>query len=287
MTTPRNHLAPLYKHLTQKLRESGIEAAEQEARWMIEHRTGHRWADIVAHPESPLSPAQIESLSADLRQRLAGMPLSRLYGVRAFWGLDFHLSPATLDPRPETEILVEQVLKAYGASPPPLFADLGTGTGCIAIALLSEWPQARAILLDRSLEALQTARRNAILHGVADRIHVVCSDWAGSLAGPLPLIVSNPPYIDRAALPNLPPAVQNHDPILALDGGEEGMEAYEKILSQAKKIIIPGGNIFLETGFDQAEKIARLVEVSRVGACRITADLAGLPRVAQIACGDK
>lgn len=287
MQTWPHSLGLLYRYLVSDLRESGIETAEQDARWMIERRTPYRWADLIAHPESLLTPAQIESLSADLHQRLRGMPLSRLYGVREFRGLPFHLSPATLDPRPETESLVERALKAYGADPPPLFADLGTGTGCIAIALLKEWPRARAILLDRSFEALQTARRNAVLHGVVARIHLVCGDWAESLAGPLPLIVSNPPYIDRAALPNLPAAVQNHDPILALDGGEEGLEPYKKIFSQAKFLLLPHGKIFLEIGFDQAEKIERLVEVSRVGACLITPDLAGQPRVAEITCGDK
>jgi release factor glutamine methyltransferase len=256
-----------------------------EARLILQKRGAFTWADLVAHPETPVPANVLAAIQADLDRRLAGEPLSRIHGERQFHGLDFFLSPATLDPRPDTETLVDAVLESYGDHPPGTFLDLGTGTGCIAIALLHRWKNTRAVAVDVSREALETARANALRHNVHERLNLVCGDWADALETRFDLVVSNPPYIAESVIPKLEPAVRNHDPILARSGGEDGLEAYKKIFSGLNRLLKPGGRGFFEIGFDQAESIARLVEESNLSPSRIYPDLAGNPRVAEIQMG--
>jgi release factor glutamine methyltransferase len=212
-------------------------------------------------------------------------------GYKEFWGLRFDLNDHTLDPRPETEILVEHVLNWVSENDlqnkPIRILDLGTGTGCIPITLLTELPAATAIAADLSQDALDMAQQNAARHDVAGRIAFQKSNWFSNIDGQFDVIVSNPPYIDSNDVPNLHPDVQNHDPILALDGGKNGIEPYEIIFSSLKNFLKPGGAAFFEIGAEQCGYITRLSEktMSRIEA--IYPDLAGIPRVVQITCGDK
>ena len=165
--------------------------------------------------------------------------------------------------------------------------DLGTGSGCILIALLSELRESSGIGVDLSPKAIQIAHENAKTNDVDARIQWICGSWADAIDGQFDLIVSNPPYIASSVIPNLDPEVRNHDPILALDGGMDGLQAYKIIFSQLPRLLKKGGRAFLEIGFDQERSIARLSEDSRIRIERIHPDLAGLPRVVEITRGDK
>lgn len=272
-------LSDLQKHLTKTLRDSGIEPADQEARIMLESRLGLNWADLIAKAGMTVDSAEIES---DLQKRLSGMPLGRIYGRKNFYGLDFALSPETLEPRADTEALIDIALHRFKEHSPQTILDLGTGTGCILLTLLKHFPGSRGTGVDKSGGALETARRNAEALGLADRASFIVSDWAESVRGGFDLVVSNPPYIDSAVIPQLAAEVKNHDPILALDGGADGMEAYKIIFAQLPGLLAPGGTALFEIGYDQSRKILRLAESHGLNVISIHPDSAGRPRVAEV-----
>jgi release factor glutamine methyltransferase len=281
------HLGDLYHALRQDFRDAGMETADLEARMILTHRTAYTWSDLIAKPEMRVSPAEIALIEEDQRRRLAGEPLSRVYGTREFWGLEFTLCADTLDPRPDTETLVEAALDLYRDRPPPsTILDLGTGSGCILVALLHEFPHARGCGVDKALGALQMARHNARGHGVEGRAAFICADWAASLTGRFDLIVSNPPYIVFEDLLTLAPEVKNHDPILALDGGRDGLSAYRSIFTEIKNLLNPGGRALFEIGAGQEADVMRLAEESRIRAEGVHRDLAGLARVLEFSRGD-
>lgn len=284
-------LGPLIEALRDILAEHWPDIAAREARYMISMRSDLNAGAMLLKPETQISAETLAALESDLRQVAAGVPLSRIYGEREFWGLNFTLSPETLDPRPDTEILIEAALKRFKDHPPATILDLGTGSGCILITLLKEFPKARGIGIDRSYGALMTARRNAEAHNVADRAGFFCGDWAAAVNDRFDLVVSNPPYIANPALNHLPENVRNHDPILALDGGQDGLQAYRQIFLQLPNLLKPAGAALFEIGFDQAASLSRLSEESRFLVEAIHPDLAGHPRVLQISpahpCGDK
>ncbi|MCB1556165.1 MAG: peptide chain release factor N(5)-glutamine methyltransferase [Alphaproteobacteria bacterium] len=243
--------------------------------------------DMIAHGERLLSPTEAARFSAFLERRLAGEPVNRIVGQAIFYGLSFRVTPEVLDPRADTEILIDAVLNRFGDSPPATVLDLGTGTGCILISLLHAWPQAQGVGVDISPAALAVAKQNAADNGVADRGRFVESDWGGAVTETFDLVVSNPPYIPNHEMPTLDPAVRDHDPILALAGGEMGLNAYEAIFFQLSTFLKPGGRGFFEVGYQQAEAVARLAENHGATLQAIHPDLAGIPRVVEIVCGDK
>lgn len=273
-------LGAIYARLKEKLDET-------EARYLIRHHAGFQWADLIASQDLEISGDILSKIEHDLQRRLKGEPLSRIHGTREFWGMEFALSPETLDPRPDTEVLVERALAHFGDKPPETILDLGTGTGCILISLLKEWPQAQGVAVDLSFGAIQTARQNAEMHKVADRIRFICGSWADSINGCFDLILSNPPYIRHEEIKNLSPEVQNHDPILALDGGNDGLDPYRKIFSSLPVLLKSHGRAFLEIGFDQEEDMKRLSKEYRIRMETIFPDYAGRPRVVDISRGDK
>lgn len=278
MTKAHPSIQQVYKALKARI-------SDHEARLILEKRAGITWAQIIAAPEAMLSADVLTLIEQDAARLAAGVPLSRIYGQRQFYGLDFELSPETLDPRPETEMIIDLALKkAPGAR---RILDLGTGSGCLAVTMLKYSPESIVVAVDRAMGALRTARRNASHHGVGVRFYPVCGDWAAAIGGPFDLILSNPPYIRRDVIPNLATEVQNHDPILALDGGEDGLEAYQSIFLSLGRLLSPCGLALLEIGFDQAESVPRLAEESGLSCLAIHNDYAGLPRVVEITCGDK
>ncbi len=277
---PRN-LKALYDALAARL------GSELEARRIIECRAGLAWSDVIISPQRMIDDSRVIQINDDLNRRLAGEPLSRIYGMREFWGLEFVLSADTLDPRQETELIVELAVKRLKDNPPRSMLDLGTGTGCILISLLREFQEAKGLGVDISPGALQTAQENAQKNGVAARAQFIKSDWFDSVEGKFDLIVSNPPYIARSVIPGLASEVRNHDPILALEGGEDGLEAYKKIFSSLFLFLNPGGLALFEIGFDQGETVVRLSEESNVSVRGVHRDLAGMARVVEICNGDK
>ncbi len=273
-------LSALYKDLKDTL------GSALEARMILDDYAGVRWDDILTEPERELPQSTLDQIEEIKNRRLSGEPLSRIAGEREFYGRIFALGTDTLDPRPDTEILIEAALKAC-TSPPKSILDLGTGTGCILITLLSEWQESQGIGVDLAQGAIDVAQKNAERHGVKDRATFIQSNWWESVGGTFDLIVSNPPYIPNQDIANLEIEVKNHDPILALDGGNDGYDAYKIIFSQLKKRLNQGGTALFEIGIGQCGYISRLAEESGFHVNAIHPDLAGIPRVVEISCGDK
>jgi release factor glutamine methyltransferase len=237
--------------------------------------------------EKMLNEGEQKILEGFLQRRQAGEPVARLFEEWEFWGLSFHISKDTLVPRPDTETLIEAVLKRYRQHPPRTILDLGTGSGCILISLLSEFPDSFGIGVDLSKDAVVTARKNAIHNNVFRRCEFIQSDWSDAIQGTFDLIVSNPPYIESDLIESLAPEVRNHDPILALDGGEDGLESIEILLKKIKSSFSETGTAYFEIGHDQADRVMKLIEVFGFSTNEIHKDLAGHRRVIEFTCGDK
>ncbi len=264
--------------------EAGIESPGLDARLLAEAALGIGAAALLAHPEVALGRDGASSLGALAERRLAREPVARILGIREFWGLPFRLSPATLEPRQDTETVVEAALAALPDRDSPLrLLDLGTGTGCILVAILSERPNARGLGTDRSAAALATARANAVRNGVGARADFAASDWAAALGGRFDLVVSNPPYIARPDLAGLAPEVARHDPAAALDGGPDGLAAYRAILSCLPRLLAPGGVALLEIGHDQADALVSLAGDRALAVRRVIRDLGGRDRAVLLA----
>lgn len=280
-------LDSLYRMLKTRFRTAGIETAELESRIILERHTGAGWGDIIARPETPVSADIALQIEKDAQARESGIPLSRIYSVRGFGKLDLLLTPDTLDPRADTETLVDAALRRLARKPPKRILDLGTGSGCILISLLYEWPQASGIGIDRAFGACTTARINAQKAGVEDRAAFICANWADALSGRFDLIVSNPPYIPSADIPNLSDSVKNFDPILALDGGEDGFDSFRFVITAIKNLLTEDGLAFVEIGAGQARDSERLVEEAGLNHIATYPDSSGIPRVVEMSCGDK
>lgn len=282
-------ISDIYRSIKINLDDAGIDTAELDARWILEHRADVEWSDLISNGDQRLDEKIVALVEDDVERRIAGEPLSRIYGVRQFWGLDFKVTEHTLDPRPDTETLIEAVLSYYkdkGGAPAHIL-DLGTGTGCILITLLKAFPEAKGVAVDKSVDALRVCENNARAHDVENRTRFIEGSWFDSVEGAFDLIVSNPPYISNQVIPKLSDAVKNHDPILSLDGGKDGLDAYRDIFSGLCSHLKPCGKVFLEIGYDQFEDVVRLSEESRFFDTQLHLDLAGQPRVVEISSGDK
>jgi release factor glutamine methyltransferase len=245
---------------------AGISSQEStnDAELLARHALGWDRARLVASLRDP-APGNLDPAYETLIDRRARRePASQIIGVREFWGLDFEVGPDVLTPRPETELIVQAALdlsKTLTESDQPVIVDVGTGTGCIAIALATELPQARFVASDASLAALTIARRNAALHHVGDRIAFRHTDWIPP-ENDVEMIVSNPPYIPAGAHPSLPPEVRDHEPGVALFGGDDGLDFYRQLLDSAGDLV-NGGWLIVEVGYGQADTIRELVAERR------------------------
>jgi release factor glutamine methyltransferase len=236
-------------------------------------------SELVSHPERGLEPSEADRLRRMLGRMIEGEPLTRLLGRREFWGLNFALSAETLDPRPESEVLVEAVLARIPDRSGFLkFLDLGTGTGCLLLALLAEFRAATGIGVDIAAGAVATARDNAAALGFADRAHFFVGDWGSAAAGRFTAIVANPPYIAETALADLPHEVGRYDPRPALDGGKDGLVAYRMIAVDLPALLAPGGIFAVEVGAGQALAVAAIFEALGLTIDGIERDLAGIER---------
>jgi len=270
--------------LATRFADAGLDSPELDARLLIGHMLQLDLTGLITQGRHELTFEQAQLLNTLADRRLAGEPVARILGRREFWGLELQLSADTLVPRPDTETVVELALEhlsAGGDLPRPLrIADLGTGSGAILLALLSELPQAFGIGTDISLDALQTARENARAHGFAERAGFVACSYATALSAPLDLIVSNPPYIAAAEIAHLAVEVRAHDPLRALDGGRDGLDAYRALIPQAAGLLRPGGALIVEVGLGQSGDVEKLMtEVGLTSdSSTIRPDLAGVPR---------
>jgi release factor glutamine methyltransferase len=276
-TTSRSEALALVRR---KLTEAGLEEAALDARLLTTEALGIGALDLVLGAEQKIGQEGADRLAAMTARRLSREPVARILGLRGFWGLPFRLSPETLVPRPDTETVVETALAGLADRNAPLrILDLGTGSGCLLIALLHELPAAWGLGLDRSPGALATARDNALLNGVGDRAAFAASDWAEAVDGRFDIVVSNPPYIPAADIDTLDPEVAQHDPRAALDGGPDGLSAYRAILWEAYQLLAAPGRLIMEIGYDQADAVASLAMDAGFPPPELIRDLGGNPRV--------
>ncbi|HSP26717.1 MAG TPA: peptide chain release factor N(5)-glutamine methyltransferase [Saliniramus sp.] len=266
-----------------RLRAGGAATADLDARLLLAEAAGvepsamHRHATVASSPELA---AHYETL---LQRRLAGEPVHRIIGRRAFYEHEFLLSPDTLEPRSDTEILVDEarhaVAASIGATGRCVFADIGTGSGAIAVSLLALHEAAIAIATDISEGALAMACRNAEAAGVAHRMLPVRMDYLAALGGPLDLVVSNPPYICSSAIGSLAREVRDHDPLRALDGGEDGLDAYRAIAVASRRVLRRGGGVFVEIGIGQEPAVDAIFRENGFTLVKTSKDLGGTDRV--------
>jgi release factor glutamine methyltransferase len=277
-----NSIETARRALAARLQSAGIEEPALDARLLAGAALELDLTGMVTQAARQLTPEEAARLEAYARRRLAHEPVARILGAREFWGLPLRLSEATLVPRPDTETVVELALEIFRerkTSHPPRIADIGTGSGAILLALLHEIPDAFGVGTDLSLSALETARSNAIALGLADRSAFVACSYAAALSGPFDLIVSNPPYIPSGEIPKLSIEVREHDPHLALAGGNDGYDAYRALIPQAAERLAPGGALIVEAGQGQARNIETLMTAAALAVDRpAKADLAGIPR---------
>ncbi len=270
----------VYRDLLEQFRSAEIPSAELDARLLMAAAAQVDDIALIADPDQLVEVQHLDVLRGYVRRRLSGEPVSRILGHREFWGLPFSLNSATLDPRPDSETLVEAVL-AHGAGRDASLQilDLGTGTGCLLLALLSELPNARGRGIDCSSDAVQAAVDNALRLGLADRATFSVGNWGEGLDGPFDLLVSNPPYIPSADIAGLSKEVRAHDPMAALDGGDDGLTAYRDIARETQRLLGPDGVAFWELGIGQSEDVSSIASDAGLEVCGLHADLGGVARV--------
>ncbi len=270
------------RSLTARFKSGDIDSPELDARVLVGAALGLDLTGMIAAAARPVTAAEAARLEDFAGRRLKGEPVARILGSREFWGLPLQLSAATLVPRPDTETVVALALQMLRAGPDadrPRIADIGTGSGAILLALLSELPDAMGVGTDISAAALRTASANARNLGLSRRAAFVACDYVSALSGPFDLIVSNPPYIRSAEIKDLASEVRDYDPLGALDGGSDGLNAYRALIPQAVGLLAPGGTLALEVGHDQGADVEQLMAAAGLtlrGPPRT--DLAGIPR---------
>jgi release factor glutamine methyltransferase len=269
--------------LAARFGQQGIDSAELDARLLTGDAFGLDLTGLIAATTRIVTPEEAARLETFLQRRLAGEPVARILGFKEFWGLTLNLSAATLVPRPDTETVVELALEVCRRQPSTCdrrrIVDIGTGSGAILLALLSELPDATGVGTDISLEALRMARDNAARLGLAPRAAFVACNYATALSGTFDLVVSNPPYIRSADIASLEHEVREYDPPRALDGGADGLAAYRAIAPEAARLLAPGGTLIVEAGYGQSGPIAELMSASGLTPeVPPKADLAGIPR---------
>ena len=280
-------LKDLYYAIRKALKEGGVDNPDMVARDFIKRAVDVADIDIIISSEREIYSGKAQEVNDCLKRHLDGEPVSRIFGAREFWGIPLKITPDVLDPRQDTETIIDAAIRRFIGDPPGTVLDLGTGSGCIIIALLTEWPKARGVAVDVCEKALAVAAGNAKALDMDGRIKFVQSSWGESVKGKYDVIVSNPPYITNQEMTNLPPEVKNYDPILALCGGDDGLDCYRVIVTEIKKLLKKGGAAFLEVGFSQADGVARLVEDSGLFVKAVYPDMAGIPRVVEISFGEK
>jgi release factor glutamine methyltransferase len=248
----------LLKQAGDRLAERGMETAALDARLLFQAASGLRHEDIVAEPDSGVPPDVAARFSVFIQRRCRFEPVSRILGTREFYGRSFQVTPEVLDPRADTETLIEAVLGLAKGRGQLRILDLGTGSGAIAVTLLAELPGATAVATDLSAAALAVAKANAEALGVGGRASFVHANWFAGIGGTFDLIVSNPPYIPFGNIAGLAPDVRDFDPQRALDGGPDGLEAYRRLANGVGGHLAPKGHVILEIGAGQENAVNEL-----------------------------
>lgn len=259
-----------------------IPSPVREASLLLRHVLKCDAALIYAHPDHRLNAMESILFKAVVKRRAAHEPFQYISGTQEFFGLDFEVTPDVLIPRPETEILVEDVIREYKDHSGPSFCEIGVGSGCISIALLANLPRSHATAVDVSDAALNVAGRNADLHEVKERLKLMKSDVFDAVAGErFDLIVSNPPYVPDGDLDSLQEEVRSFEPRAALAGGTDGLDIVRRLISDSPKHLTPGSLIFIEIGWGQSERVAGLFDSKLWDCVEFLPDLQGIPRIAK------
>lgn len=263
-----------------RLKDAGIDQPSIDARLMLEVAAGVTRTEIVTDPYRELSEQQVATLDEYLARRARREPVSHIIGRKGFWKILLQVNKDVLTPRPETEVIVDEVLKAFPEQMPFSMLDLGVGSGTILLAVLAERPAARGLGIDASSEALAVARDNAANLDLNNRAAFLHGDWTAGLSdASFDLVVSNPPYIPTAVIDTLEPEVRDHEPRLALDGGPDGLDAYRLLAPEILRVLKPGGLFAVEIGYDQSKAVEALFNAAGAREVRTVKDLSTHDRV--------
>ncbi|MEM9684070.1 MAG: peptide chain release factor N(5)-glutamine methyltransferase [Pseudomonadota bacterium] len=269
-----------------RLRDAGVPEPRRETRLLLAHSLGLDPAAVIGHPERPVPDR--EAFFALIDRRAQGTPMAHILGKREFWSLDFRVTPDTLDPRPDSEALIEAVLTrlADRRDEPLSVLDLGTGTGCLLLSVLSELPVASGVGVDRSPAAAAVARDNARRLELSDRAHILAGDWTSALTGRFDLILANPPYIPSGDIDGLQVEVAQHEPRLALDGGVDGLDAYRRLSREVPGALAADGMAAFEVGAGQWRDVADGMAAAGLTVEGPVADLSGIDRCVICHCSE-
>ncbi len=264
--------------LIHAFRAGKLATPDIDARFLLEAITQYSRAQLLLARSMPCPPQMVDTLRAACERRLKGEPVARIIGKREFWGHSFSLSPETLEPRPDSESLIELALTHFADRAKPYkILDLGTGTGCLIAALLKEFRHALGWAVDRSFGAIQQAKKNFAALDLSERVICINGSWADALSGPFDCVISNPPYIPQHT--HLSREVANHDPALALFAGCDGLDAYRTLFPSLARLLSPEGCAFFEFGIDQELALRKLAGEHSLNVIAVQKDLGGLPRV--------
>jgi len=275
-------IAKALKEATQTLNDSGVPEARREAGSLLSFVLGKDRTFLISHAEDQVDDDSLRRFQEGVERRASGEPLQYITGVQDFYGREFRVTPDVLIPRPETELLVEAAIERLSRNSEAFICDVGTGSGCIAVTLLCELRNARAVAVDVSQAALEVAKLNAGSHSVLDRIEFAISDCFGALdAGKyqFDLMVSNPPYVSAEMIAGLQREVRDHEPLVALSPGGDGLSVIRRLLVEAPAVLKTEGHLVMEIGFDQSEAVKNLVDDSVWRLLEIRPDLQGIPRI--------
>lgn len=277
---PTSSVGEALRWAVSQLQTAHIETASLDARLLLEYALGCDRSALLLRVDEKMSGQSYARYRDAIRLRAGRRPVSQIIGKREFFGLTFHVTESVLDPRPDSETLIDAVLRRYPDREAPLrILDLGVGSGCLLLTLLYLFPQARGVGVDISAEALKIAQENAARLGLQPRAQFLPSHWCMQVEDVFDVIVSNPPYIPSAEIDRLAPEVSRFEPRLALDGGEDGLSCYRAIIVSLARHLVPGGLAALEIGFGQQAAVEALVESSGLSLAGIAKDLQGIPRV--------
>ena len=263
-----------------RLKAAGVDSPVIDARLLLEAAADATRIDLLTDPYRELTPAQAERLEDYVQRRTRREPVSHILGRKGFWKIMVGVNSDVLTPRPETEVVVDHALRAFEEHQAFSMLDLGVGSGAIALAILAERPAARGLGVDVSEEALAVARENAANLGLASRLALLRGDWTTGLPDDgFELVVSNPPYVPSRDIETLAPEVRDHEPRLALDGGEDGLDAYRVLAPEILRVLKPGGLLLVEIGYDQGESVPPLFRAAGAEGVEVLKDLSDRHRV--------